>query len=53
VVIPSFEKIQNIFGIKPLVVPTVPFEIECDPYLWYYPGEAEKIVEDLFRGGVS
>lgn len=45
VVIPNFNKIKDIFGVKPLIVQTVPFEIECDPFLWYYPKEAEQIID--------
>lgn len=45
IVIPNFNKIRDIFGVKPLIVQTVPSEIECDPFLWYYPKEAEKIID--------
>ncbi|HOX30483.1 MAG TPA: hypothetical protein P5080_04800 [Candidatus Paceibacterota bacterium] len=37
VVIPSFKRVQNIFGVKPLIVPTVPLESQNDLYWQYYP----------------
>lgn len=37
VVLPSFEKVQAKFGLKPLIVPLVPFEDEEDLYWRYYP----------------
>lgn len=49
VVIPSFKKITDIFGVSPLVVPTVPFEIECDTPLWYYPKETERVIDESFQ----
>lgn len=46
-IIPSFFKLQEIFGIKPLVVPIASIEDECALRWWYYPQDAKEIVESL------
>ena len=39
--LPAFEKIYVEFGIKPLIVPIPPMEIEEDPF-WYFHDEKIK-----------
>jgi len=41
VVIPSFKKVWSLFGIKPLIVPTVSQKSENDLYWQYYPEKIE------------
>jgi hypothetical protein len=41
-IIPSFKKLEKIFGIKPLVVPLTPIEDESELYWWCYPAKIEK-----------
>lgn len=44
-VLPSFYKIEEMFGIKPLIVPAVPTEEEEKLYWWYYPYKVENIIK--------
>lgn len=44
-IIPSFKKLEKIFGVKPLVVPLTPIEDECELYWWCYPDATKKITE--------
>lgn len=46
-VLPSFYKLQEIFGIKPLIVPISSLEDEQELYWCYYPAKAKKIVACL------
>lgn len=41
VVLNSFKEVSNFFGVKPLIVPTVPIEKENDFSLWCYPQKLE------------
>lgn len=43
-VIPSFKKIEKLFGVKPLIVPIQPPKFERDPYWAYYPHEVSGIL---------
>jgi len=57
-IIPSFYKLQEIFGIKPLIVPIASIEDECELYWWYYPQSAKEMVNSLnknetFQAGVN
>lgn len=45
-VLPSFNKLSEMFGVKPLIVPVVPVEEETDQYWWCFPKEVEKIIKD-------
>jgi len=45
-IIPSFNKLKDIFGIKPLIVPIAPIKIENDFYWWCYPKDIKKIIEE-------
>jgi hypothetical protein len=37
-ILPSFYKLQEIFGVKPLIVPATPMEYENNLFWWYYIG---------------
>jgi hypothetical protein len=41
-VLPSFKKLEKIFGVKPLIVPIVPLEDENCLYWWCYPRKVEE-----------
>lgn len=41
-VLPSFKKIEKMFGIKPLIVPLEPLNAEADPCWYYYPKSLKK-----------
>jgi hypothetical protein len=41
-IIPSFKKLEKIFGIKPLVVPATLLEDESEAYWWYYPNSIKQ-----------
>lgn len=45
-IIPSFKKLEKIFGIKPLVVPLTPIEDESELYWWCYPAKIEKTAKE-------
>lgn len=45
-IIPSFHKLEKIFGIKPLVVPITPIEDEDDRYWWCYPESIQSFVQN-------
>jgi hypothetical protein len=42
VVLPAFESIVELFGVKPLIVPIVPLDEEVDICWWCYPDYIEK-----------
>jgi len=48
-IIPSFKKLEEIFGIKPLVVPLTPVESEDDLYWWCYPCSTKKNIEKRIK----
>jgi len=50
VIMPAFQKIQELFGLKPLIVPLVTPEEEGDLYWNYYPGFLKQEVEKLMNG---
>ena len=37
--LPSFEAVEDLFGIKPLIVPLTPLAHEENDFWWYYPTE--------------
>lgn len=43
-VIPSFKKLEKIFGVKPLIVPLVPLEDENCLYWWCYPKKVGEVI---------
>ncbi len=43
-VLPSFYKLQEMFGVKPLIVPVVPIEEETNHYWWCFSKEVEDII---------
>jgi len=48
-VIPSFNKIQEIFGVKPLIFPLNPFKSEESPSWFYYSHKIKKIIKNTKR----
>lgn len=38
-VIPAFKKLEELFGVQPLIVPIEPLETDADPFWCYYPEE--------------
>lgn len=50
VVYPSFEKVEKLFGLKPLIVPLIPEDRITDIYWWCYPDCIRKEVEDSLNG---
>lgn len=48
-IIPSFYKLEKIFGIKPLVVPLAPIEDENEVYWWCYPYSVKKVVDKQLK----
>lgn len=42
---PALKKVENHFGLEPLVVPMVPIEREREPYWSWYPGHLEEEVK--------
>jgi hypothetical protein len=38
-ILPSFYKLQEIFGVKPLIVPATPIECENNLFWWFYKGK--------------
>lgn len=57
IVIPSIKKIEKKFGVKPLIVPTLPFEDEDDLFWCFYPQNLENKIKqkiyDVQPGNVS
>jgi uncharacterized protein len=47
VVIPAIKKLENMFGVRPLIVPLLPLEDASDPYWCYYPADLEKKVKNF------
>jgi len=47
---PAFAKVETLFGVKPLVVSSVPIEQEREPYWSWYPGALESEVGYLTTG---
>lgn len=45
IVLPSLKRIENIFGIKPLIVPLDPIEDEANLYWYYYPQKIKMILD--------
>lgn len=48
-VLPSFVKLQEMFGVKPLIVPLEPFEDETHICWWHYPAKIEKIAKEMAK----
>lgn len=48
-VIPSFNKVKELYGVKPLIVPLEPLDHEIDKYWWCFPQKEKKIVEDMLK----
>lgn len=48
-VAPSFRKLEEMFGVKPLIVPVTPVDSEDDFFWWAYPEGAKSQVEGLIR----
>lgn len=44
VVIPAFEKLREIFGVSPLIVPIEPVETDSEPFWCYYPEEVRQFI---------
>lgn len=49
-VLPSFHKLEEMFGVRPLIVPVVPLEEETDQYWWCFPEKNEILVDSLIKG---
>jgi len=47
VIKPAFEKIKEIFGVKPLIVPLVGFKDEGDLFWQYYPEKIKKEIKQI------
>jgi hypothetical protein len=47
--LPSFDKISEIFGIRPLIVPFYTFEDENEEYWMWYPQRIKKIVDKIIK----
>lgn len=45
IVYPSLKKVEEIFGVKPLIVPLVPIKEETDLFWWCYHKDIEKFVK--------
>ncbi len=43
-VIPAFEKLKEVFGVSPLIVPIEPVETDSEPFWCYYPEEVRQFV---------
>jgi len=41
--LPSFDAVADLFGVKPLVVAIVPVEVEENDFWWYYPSHIKDI----------
>lgn len=50
-VVPSFEKLESMFGIRPLIVPVTPVDSEDDFLWWTYPERTEAMVEEMLSSG--
>ena len=48
-IMPSFYKLEKIFGIKPLVVPLTSVEDENELYWWCYPNSVKNVVENIIK----
>lgn len=44
IVFPAINKLIDIFGVKPLIVPAIPVESESHSHWWHYPSEIKKII---------
>lgn len=44
IVLPTINKLIEIFGVKPLIVPAIPTESESSPHWWHYPPEIKQII---------
>jgi len=49
IILPAINKLQNMFGLKPLIVPLIPIEDEASTYWRYYPEKAELVFESIFN----
>lgn len=49
-VIPSIRKIEELFGVKPIIYPITPIEGEDDFKWWTYPADAKMVVEQEIAG---
>lgn len=52
-IIPSFRKAEQIFGIKPIIVPLTLVEDENELYWWCYPGKIKSMVEKQLKIGLN
>jgi hypothetical protein len=43
-VIPAFNKLKEVFGVPPLIVPIEPVETDSEPFWCYYPEEVRKLI---------
>lgn len=50
-ILPSFHRITELFGVKPLIVRLFSPEEENTPVCWEYPGELYPFARDLLNGG--
>lgn len=48
-VLPSIKRIEELFGVKPIIYPITPIEDEDNFEWWTYPGDVKMIVEDEIR----
>lgn len=48
-IIPSFKKLEELFGIKPLVVPLTPIKDEGELYWWCYPNSVRLFVDRCIK----
>ena len=46
-VVPSFERLEALFGIRPLIVPVTPIDSEDDFFWWTYPEHTLELVEKM------
>ncbi len=53
IILPALARVKELFGVAPLIVPSVPVERERDPYWAWYPGEMEPEIDYLAACGSS
>ena len=53
IILPALARVKELFGVAPLIVPSVPVERERDPYWAWYPGEMEPEIDYLAVCGSS
>lgn len=47
--LPSFERVKELFGIKPLIVPLLPLEDERSHKWLYYPGSVRETIKKIYN----